>query len=94
MFCFLILQYLGTVYKFSCKGVNLFSKMDSNTTGRLYHIMMLGLYASTITYNVLMVPMTKIEMAYGGRLKYLTSIDLVRTFQWQEFCVDFWPNCL
>ena len=56
-----------------------FKKMDLNRLGRLYHIVILGLYVSTITYNVLMVPMTKIEMSYGGRLKFLTFIDLVST---------------
>ena len=60
-------------------GHKFISKMDLNTVRRLYHIVILGLYVSTITYNVLMVPMTKMQKSYGGRLKFLTFIDSVST---------------
>ena len=49
---------------------------------KLCHLLVFGLYVSTIAYD-LVVPLTEEEALLGGRLKFLTFIDSVKAFRFK-----------
>ena len=49
---------------------------------KYYHSLLFGLFVFAVTYGMLIVPQTEEEAAFGGRLKYLTFIDIVNIFYW------------
>ena len=51
--------------------------MDFTRIGKLYHVVMFVFYVTTISYNVLTIPLTRFQRGYAGRFKNLTFIDSV-----------------
>ena len=44
------------------------------------HLLLFGLLVFAVAYDMLVVPLTVEEASIGGRLKYLTFIDMVNIF--------------
>ena len=58
----------------------LWDSMGSKMTRKCYHLILFGLFVFAVTYDMLVVPLTEQEAAFGGRLKFLTFIDMVNIF--------------
>ena len=54
--------------------------MGSKMARKYYHSLLFGLFVFAVTYGMLIVPQTEEDAAFGGRLKYLTFIDMVNIF--------------
>ncbi len=53
---------------------------------KVYHVSMVTMYVSTISYNVLVVPPSRLQSMYGGRFKFLTFLDSVSTRVLTSLC--------
>ncbi len=62
--------------------------------GRVYHVLMFGMYVSTVSYNILATPRTPRQAAFGGRFKFLTFINSVSVCVYASLQTTCWGVCV